>query len=149
MATKTARAVWQKGMDFEGVGGSGNRLMMSSVAKEGEQSTGFSPMELVLVGFAGCTGMDVISILEKKRQKVTSFEVQTAGERAAEHPMVYTDIQIEYIVHGYDINPEAVARAIELTETKYCSVSAMLSKTARITTSYKIVEEPQIEAVTG
>ncbi|MBI3941686.1 MAG: OsmC family protein [Chloroflexi bacterium] len=149
MSTKTARAVWQKGLDFEGFGSSGNRLIMTSTTGGDRPAAGFSPVELVLVGLVGCTGMDVISILEKKRQGVTSFEVRTTAERAEEYPMMYTDIQVEYIVHGHNINPDAVARAIELSQTKYCSVSAMLSKTARIITSYKVLEEPQLEPVSG
>jgi putative redox protein len=85
--------------------------------------------------------MDVISILKKQRQEVIGFEVNVSAERASEHPKIYTDIAIEYIVHGHLLSERAVARAIELSETKYCSASAMLSKAARITRSYRLVEK--------
>ena len=84
--------------------------------------------------------MDVISILEKKQQKVTGFEIKLHGDRAETHPKVYTDITVEYIVTGTNLDPEAVNRAVELSETKYCSVNAMLRKTANITTKVTIKE---------
>jgi len=84
--------------------------------------------------------MDVIPILAKKRQEVTAFEIRVHGDRAQEHPHVYTDITLEYVVTGHHIDPAAVARAIELSETKYCSVSAMLQKAAKVTTKYTIIE---------
>jgi putative redox protein len=84
--------------------------------------------------------MDVISILEKKRQQVTAFEVKTQGQRAADHPRIFTDIEIEYIVTGHNIDSAAVQRAVELSESKYCSAQAMLSKAARITNKITILE---------
>ncbi len=103
--------------------------------------SGPTPMELILLGLAGCTSMDVMSILSKQRQPVTGFQVKVSGEHADEHPKVYTKIHIEYVVHGEGVDAQAVERAIELSETKYCSASAMLSKTAEITNSYRVVEE--------
>jgi putative redox protein len=108
---------------------------------EERKETGPRPMELLLLGLAGCTAMDVVSILQKKRQPFTGLEVKVAAERADEHPKVYTRIQLEYVVRGNGVSPEAVERAIELSETKYCPAAAMLGKTAEISTSYKIVEE--------
>jgi putative redox protein len=98
------------------------------------------PMEMVLVGMGGCTAMDVVPILQKKRQEVHGLEIRLHGERANEHPHVFTEITLEYIVTGHNVDPVAVARAIELSETKYCSVSAMLQKTANITTKYTVIE---------
>ena len=103
--------------------------------------SGLTPMELILLGLAGCTGMDVMSILSKQRQPVTGFQVQVSGERADEHPKVYTKIHIEYIVYGEGVDTKAVERAIELSETKYCSASAMLSKSAEITNSSRVIED--------
>jgi putative redox protein len=97
-------------------------------------------MELLLVGLAGCTAMDVISILEKKQQRVTAFEVHAHAERAAEHPKVFTSIHLTYILTGAGIDPDAVARAIELSETRYCPAQSMLVKAAPITHSYDIRE---------
>jgi len=87
--------------------------------------------------------MDVIDILRKKRQEVTGFEVNVVGARATEHPMTFTEIEIEYVVSGHNIDPKAVERSIELSQTKYCSVNTMLSKSAVIKTSYRIIEEAQ------
>jgi putative redox protein len=98
-------------------------------------------MELLLISLCGCTAMDVVSILQKKRQPFTGLQVKASAERAEEHPKVYTQIHLEYVVKGKGVEPQAVERAIELSETKYCSAAAMLSKAAQITTSYRIEEE--------
>jgi len=103
-------------------------------------------MELLLVGLAGCTGMDVISILRKKRQDVTAYEVHITGVRAEEHPMVFVEITVEHIVTGHRIQPEAVARAIELSEGRYCGAGAMLGKVAHLTHTYHIVEAAETMA---
>ena len=113
-----------------------------ALPEEGErQETGPRPLRLLLVGLAGCTAMDVVSILKKKRQPFTGLQVRVTAERADEHPRVYTRIGLEYVVTGRGVDPRAVERAIELSETKYCSASAMLSKAVEITHSYRIVEE--------
>lgn len=87
-----------------------------------------------------CTAMDVISILQKKQQKVTNFEVNVVGQRASDHPKVFTEIDLEYVVTGHDIDPKAVERAITLSLTKYCSVNATLQPTVKINHHYRIVE---------
>jgi len=104
-----------------------------------------SPMELVLIALGGCTGADVISILEKKRQRVTAYDIEVRGVRHDEHPRVYTEIEVIHRVRGDRIDERAVARAIELSETKYCSVSGMLAASAKITMRYEIGDdaEPQ------
>jgi len=127
-----AKVTWQKKMSFVGTGKFGLTVPIGTSIENGEDSSGFSPMELLLVGLAGCTAMDVISILEKKRQKVSRFEVRVNGERASEHPKVFTNIVVEYIVGGESIDRAAVDRAVELSETKYCSAMAIISKTAKI-----------------
>ena len=100
-----------------------------------------SPMELLLIALGGCTGADVISILEKKRQHVTAYEIEVRGWRRDEHPRIYTRIEVIHRVRGDHVDERAVARAIELSETKYCSVSAMLSATATVTSSYEVSAE--------
>ena len=97
-------------------------------------------MEMVLVALGGCTAMDVISILQKKRQDVTGFEILLHADRAADHPKVFTDITIEFVVTGHGVEQEAAERAVELSENKYCSASAMLSKTAKIHTKVTVKE---------
>jgi putative redox protein len=136
-APKDARVIWQNGLAFEGTAGSGFSVRLDTSPDEGGGS-GFSPMELVLVGLASCTAMDVISILKKKRQDVTGFEVRAHGLRADDHPKVFTDITLEYVVRGHNIDPKAVERSIELSETKYCSVMGTLKKAANISTTYRV-----------
>jgi len=119
----------------------GSAIVVDHVLPEEDRpENGVRPMELLLVGLAGCTGMDVVSVMQKKRQPLSGLQVKVTGERADEHPKVYTHIHVEYVVEGRGIDPKAVERSIELSETKYCSAMAMLGKTAEITTSYRIVE---------
>ena len=99
---------------------------------------GLGPMELLLLGVAGCTGMDIVSILSKKRQKIEKFEVHVKGKRAETHPRVFTEIEVIYQFWGDKIEPKMVEQAIHLSEEKYCSASAMLSTTARIRSNYVI-----------
>jgi len=106
-----------------------------------QEAIGPQPMQLVLIGLCGCTGMDVISIMQKKRQPFTGLQVEATAERADEHPRVYTSIHLEFVVTGVGVDPAAVERSIELSQTKYCPASAMLGQAAEITTSYRIVEE--------
>ncbi|HXY55920.1 MAG TPA: OsmC family protein [Nitrospirota bacterium] len=130
-----------QGMQFTGTATSGHTLSMDADDDAGGKNTGFRPMELLLVGFGGCTGMDTISILRKKRQEVTGLEINIKGERVDSHPKVYREIHIEYVVKGKGITKEAVERAMALSLEKYCSVGATLAKTGTITHSYRIVDE--------
>ena len=108
-----------------------------------ERSTAATPMELLLLALGSCTAVDVISILKKKRERVTDYRVEVRGERRAEHPRKYTRFDVRHIVRGHNVSEKAVAQAIELSETKYCSVAATLSPAAEIVSSYEIIEEEQ------
>jgi len=134
------KLVWKSGMSFTAETNSGFNVNMDTPVDYGGNGIGPSPMELVLVSLGGCTAMDVISILEKKRQDVTNFEILLHADRATEHPKVFTEITIEFVVTGHAIDEEAVKRAVELSETKYCSASAMLSKSAKIHTKITVKE---------
>lgn len=136
-----ARVTLQEAMQFKGISDSGHELIMDAAEEVGGQKKGPRPLELLLLGLGGCTGMDVISILRKKRMNVTGYDIVLRAERATEHPRVYTSISVEHIFRGKDINPEAVERAIELSDTKYCTVAAMLRKAVPITVTYRIIEE--------
>lgn len=136
----TARAHLLGTMRFTAESGSGHQVLLDAAAPDGGEESGFRPMELLLVGLAGCTGMDVISILRKKRQQVSAYDVIVTGRRAQEHPMVFVDITVEHVVTGHGIQPEAVARAIALSEKRYCGAGAMLGKVAHLTHTYRIVE---------
>ena len=98
-------------------------------------------MELLMIGLAGCTAMDVVSILRKKRQNMSGFEIRIHGDRTTDHPKVFTDFELEYVVHGVDIDPAAVERAIQLSTETYCSAHAMLEKAAHIRTRFTIINE--------
>ncbi len=131
---KTTTVTWDGNLSFDGVCGSGHTVRMDGKGNV----TGFSPMELILVGLAGCTGMDVIDILRKKRQEVDGLAINVRGTQSEEHPKVYTDIEIEYVVRGRHVDERAVDRAITLSQTKYCPASAMLGQVATIRCTYRI-----------
>jgi len=138
--TKIARLRYAGDEAFVAESGSGHALVTSF----GQRHTAASPMELLLVALGGCTGADIVSILEKKRQRVTGYEIEVRGERRAEHPRIYTSIEVVHRVRGYAIDPKAVQHAIELSETKYCSVSAMLGAAAKITMRYEIKNDESV-----
>ena len=138
--TKIARLRYAGDEAFVAEPGSGHALVTSF----GQRHTAASPMELLLVALGGCTGADIVSILEKKRQRVTGYEIEVRGERRAEHPRIYTSIEVVHRVRGYAIDPKAVQHAIELSETKYCSVSAMLGAAAQITMRYEIENDESV-----
>ncbi len=134
-----AKATWKKeGLVFDGTADTGVVVPLASGMDEGAE--GFRPMELLGVGLAGCTGMDVISILQKKRQQVFDFEVIVHTKSADEHPHVWTWVQIEYIVTGHDIDPKAVERAMQLSADRYCPAQNMINKAVEIELTYKIIE---------
>ena len=129
------KARWTGALGFEAKNPQGMSIRMDSL-REGAAP---SPMQVVLMALAGCTGMDVVSILEKKRQPAESIEIHARGTRAEDHPRGFTDIELEYVLSGAQLTAEAVARAIELSINKYCSVGGMLAKAATLRTSFRIV----------
>jgi putative redox protein len=133
--TTEINARWKSGLGFEAVNAQGVPVRMDSPS----ENPYLTPMELVLMALAGCTGMDVADILRKKRQQVDSMDIRVRGTRAEDHPRVYTAIELEYVVSGTDVSEEAVARSIELSMDKYCSVGAMLAPSVPIKTSFRIV----------
>lgn len=106
-----------------------------------ERASAATPVELLLIALGSCTAVDVISILHKKRQQVTEYRVEVRGTRRAEHPRSYARMEVRHIVRGRKVSEKALAQAIELSETKYCSVAATLRPTAEIVSSYEIIEE--------
>ncbi len=136
-----AKLTWKHAMTFTGVADTRVEIPMDTTLEHGGSGEGATPMELILMGLGGCTAMDVISILQKKRLDVRKFEIVLHADRATEHPKVFTDITLEYVVSGKGIDKESVERAIDLSENKYCSGMAMLRKAVNIKTSYRIIEE--------
>ena len=136
-----AQVTWNGGMQFEGTADSGHKLILDSSPDVGGADSGFRPMELMAISLAGCTAMDVISILRKKRQEITAFEVKVDAPRAKEHPHVFTEMTVTYVLRGRGIDAAAVERAMQLSEEKYCPAQAMLRQSAPITLAYEIIEE--------
>jgi putative redox protein len=124
------------GRQFVAESGSGHAFVMDDAAGH----TGPKPIEFALLALGGCTAFDVVSILRKKRQQVTGYEVEVRAEQAPEPPMVFTRVEIKHRLRGR-IDPEAVKQAIHLSETKYCSVGVMISKTAKIEETFEIIPE--------
>jgi putative redox protein len=137
---KFATAQFTGGMTFTARSGSGHELTMDTSLNDGGENAGFSPMELPLIALLGCTGMDVVSMLRKMRQDVTSYEMSGHGIRTDAHPKVFISIEIEHVFTGAALSPTAVRRAVELSATRYCSVGGMLQKTAIITNRITLVD---------
>lgn len=137
-----ARVKWVEQMSFLGETESGHAVLMDGAPAAGGRNLGPRPMEMLLLGAGGCTSFDVILVLKKKRQDVHDCEVLIDAERAETDPKVFTRIHMHFIVTGRNLAPEAVARAIELSATKYCSASIMLGATAEMTHDFEIVEAP-------
>jgi putative redox protein len=120
--------------------GTGHAFVVDGAPEVGGRNSGPRPMELMAAGVAACTAMDVISILRKARQKVTGLKVHVASQRAQEHPKKFETLHVEFIITGYSVAEDRVARAIELSETTYCSAMASLRPGVEIKTGYKIIE---------
>ena len=140
-ADHTTTVELQQGMVFEATTGTGHVLTMDAAPRVGGTNSAARPMELLLAGLGGCTGMDVISILRKMRQEVTAYQVHVSGDQAQEHPRVFTHIDVEHVVHGRGLNVDMVKRAIELSATRYCPAEAMLGRVARIQERYRVIDE--------
>ncbi len=135
-----AEVSWKGGLAFMGTSDSGFEVALGADPAVGGSGDGFRPMELMAVSLAGCTAMDVISILQKKRQEVTAFEVKVRAARAEEHPKVFTSAVIEYEVTGRGVQEAAVRRSIELSAERYCPAQGMLAKVMPIELEYVIYE---------
>jgi len=136
-----ATTVWNGKMSFTATSASGHSIHIDSDPAVGGENNGARPMELIAIGLAGCTAMDVISILRKKQQGVTQFEVKVDAPRSPEHPKVFTHAVITYIIKGRNLSENALLRAIELSATKYCPAQFMLAQAFPIDMCYEIYED--------
>ncbi len=131
---------WVEGMSFLAIPPSGHGVYMDTKEESGGMNSGPSPMELLLIALGGCTSMDVVSILRKMKEDVRDYRLSIEAERAQEHPKYYTKIHLKYVFYGKDLKEENIRRAIELSQTKYCSVSENLKGRSEITYSFEIKE---------
>lgn len=131
---------WVDGMLMVGKSHSGHSITMDGPIEIGGENLGVRPMEMLLLGVAGCTMIDVVTTLQKMRQDLSHCETKISAERANEHPKVFTDIHIHFIVKGKDLDSKKVDKAITLSAEKYCSASIMLGKTAKITHNFEVLE---------
>lgn len=136
----TAKVSWVDGALFVAEAGSGHTFTMDGSPDVGGRNLGARPMEVLLIGMGGCTAIDVVSMLKKQRQDIRGVEVSLVGERASEHPMVYTEVKLVYTVRGRNLNKALVERAVSLSDEKYCSATAMFKKSARVTHEIVLVE---------
>jgi putative redox protein len=134
------RARWVGGRQFVGIDEGGQAIVIDASVEGGGQGEGFRPSNLLLAALAGCTGYDVVNILEKQRQHLSGLEIRVRGTQQPDPPWTFTDIHVEYILRGHNLDPRRVERAIELSEDSYCSVTATIGGKARITTSFRIEE---------
>ena len=135
-----AKIKWLNGRAFVGESGSGHAVVMDGAPESGGRNIGVRPMEMMLLGLGGCTAFDVVMILEKGRENITSCEVELEAERAAEEPKVFTHVKMIYRLRGENLKPASVERAINLSAEKYCSATAMFEKTAKIEHEWTIEE---------
>ena len=135
-----ARVKLVEGVSLVAEAGSGHSVVLDGAPEIGGRNVGFRPMEMLLMGLAGCTALDVVSILRKSRQNVTDLTVEVAAERAPADPKVFTRIQVHFVVTGRQLAENHVRRAVELSAEKYCSASIMLGKTAEMHHDFEIIE---------
>ena len=136
----TAKMSWQGGLKFEGTGVFGHKIITDGGKAAGGEESGYKPTELLLFGIASCTGIDVVRILEKMRQKVKNIEIEVVAQQPDDFPKPFHKIAVNYTVHGDNLNEAKVAQAIELSESKYCTVSQTCSMNSEITTNLTIIQ---------
>lgn len=136
-----AKVIWNKGLSFTGTADTGFTLPLDSAPAVGGNNQGFRPMELMAISLGGCTAMDVISILQKKRENVTGFEVKVHADRAEEHPKVFTKARVEFHVTGHNVSEDSLLRSIELSAEIYCPAQGMLKQIIPIEIHYYIYED--------
>jgi putative redox protein len=139
-ALTTAKISWVDGALFVAEGGSGHTLTMDGAPDIGGRNLASRPMEVVLMGMGGCTAIDVVAMLQKQRQDIEGVEISLTAERADEHPKVFTSVRLTYTVRGRKLNKALIERAVNLSDEKYCSATAMIRKSAKISHEVVLVE---------
>jgi len=135
------KLTWAGGIRFEGVGRFGHKIVTDGARKSGGEEAGYTATELLLWGIAACTGVDVVRILQKQRQELTGLEIEVTGQQPDNYPKPFQDIEIAYTFRGRNLDPNKVAQAIELSESKYCSVSQTVKCETNVMTTFTVIEE--------
>jgi putative redox protein len=138
MGTQTAKVDWKGGIKFEGTSAFGHPLVMDGAIKAGGEESGYKPNELLLFAVAGCTGIDVVRILQKQRQKLASLEIEVIAHQSDEYPKPFHTVEVKYTAKGENLDEKKLARAVELSEEKYCVVSQTLCAETKIVTRYEV-----------
>jgi putative redox protein len=136
-----ARMTWAGGLKFEGTSAFGHKIVTDAAKSVGGSEAGYKPSELLLYALAGCTGIDVVRILEKQGQSLTSLEIEMTGHQPEEYPRPIETIEITYTARGKKLDPQKLARAIELSEQKYCTVGQTLERKTTLKSTYKVIDE--------
>ena len=134
----TARMTWAGGLKFEGTSIFGHKITTDVAKEAGGKEEGFKPTELLLYGIAGCTGIDIVRILEKQKQQLRSLEIRLTGHQNEDYPKAFHTIEVKYIASGPDLDEKKVAQAIALSESKYCVVSQTIAHETKVVTSYEV-----------
>lgn len=137
----TAKLNWTGGKRFEGTSVFGHTIVTDTTKASGGEESGYKPSELLLYAVAGCTGVDVVGILQKQRQELTSLEIEVIGSQPEESPKPYHTVEIKYRARGKNLDPRRVAQAVELSMTKYCMVSLTVKQETRVTTAIEILPD--------
>ncbi len=137
----TAMMKWAGGLKFEGISAFGHKIVTDVAKQSGGEEAGYKPTELLLYAIAGCTGVDVVRILEKQRQKLSSLEIEVVARHNDDYPKPFHTVEVKYIARGENIDEKKLAQAIELSESKYCMVSQTVENAGKVVTSYEILPE--------
>lgn len=136
-----AKMKWAGGLKFEGTSAFGHTIVTDGAKKVGGEEAGYKPTELLLFGIASCAGVDIVRIMEKQRQSLAALEIEIVAHQEEKYPKPFHTIEVKYIARGENLDEKKLARAIELSESKYCVVSQTISNETKITSSYEIVTD--------
>lgn len=131
---------WKDGFRFDSKDTHGHDIILDAPQSEGDSFEGFMPGDMLLTALAGCSGIDVVNILTRQRQRVEGLEISVQGRQNPEPPWAWEDVAIHYILRGSDLNPRLVERAIDLSENKYCSIGATIGGVTRVSSSFEIID---------
>ena len=136
-----AKMSWQGGLKFDGTSAFGHKISTDGSTQAGGREEGYKPTELLLYGIAGCTGIDVVRILEKQRQELLGLEIEVIAHQNDDYPRPFHTVEVKFIARGKNLDPKKLAKAIELSESKYCVLSQTVQAPGKVTTSYEIIPE--------